>query len=52
MNSLKLTVIGASAIAVRPRAPAWASHLCKNVKGDLIQEQNFIANNEELIFQQ
>ncbi len=32
-------------------APAWASHLCKNVKGDFIQGQNFIANNEELIFQ-
>jgi len=32
--------------------PAWASHLCKNVKGDFIQGQNFIANNEEVVFQQ
>lgn len=30
--------------------PAWADHLCKNVKGDFIQGRNFIAANEDLIF--
>jgi len=32
--------------------PAWADHLCKNVKGDFIRGQRFIYANEELIFQQ
>jgi hypothetical protein len=31
--------------------PDWAEHLCKNVKADFIQGQNFICENEEKIFQ-
>ena len=30
--------------------PGWADHLCKNVKADFMQGQNFIAANEDLIF--
>jgi hypothetical protein len=33
-------------------SPTWADHLCKNVKGDFIQGKNFIAANEDLIFQE
>jgi hypothetical protein len=32
--------------------PGWASHLCRNVKADFIQGQNFISENEARIFQQ
>jgi hypothetical protein len=34
------------------KQPDWAKHLSKNVKADFIQGQNFISNNESLIFQQ
>jgi len=30
--------------------PDWLKHLCKNVKADFIQAQNFISNNESGIF--
>jgi|GEM_PF-941220 len=32
--------------------PAWANHLCQNVKGDFVLGQKFIANNEGEIFSQ
>jgi hypothetical protein len=31
--------------------PDWATHLCKNVKADFIQGQNFISSNKNKIFQ-
>jgi hypothetical protein len=34
------------------KQPDWIHHLCKNVKADFIQGQNFIAANESIIFQQ
>jgi hypothetical protein len=30
--------------------PEWANYLCKNVKADFIQGQNFISRNENMIF--
>ena len=30
--------------------PNWANYLCANVKGDFLQAQNFILNNEDKIF--
>lgn len=32
--------------------PTWADHLSKHVKGDFIRGKNFIAANEDLIFQE
>jgi len=31
--------------------PEWSEYLCKNVKADFIQGQQFILSNEEKIFQ-
>jgi hypothetical protein len=35
----------------KEQQPQWADYLCKNVKADFKQGQNFISANEDIIFQ-